>query len=60
MLPQSHFIAFNDINSKNISNALSDTSVYSINCVSQPVTQELDKIHVYIRASFVDLLRESK
>jgi len=59
MLPQSHFIAFNDIKSKHFSNALSDSNVYIINWVSQPVAQKLDKIHVYMRASFVDLLRES-
>jgi len=59
MLPQSHFIAFTDIKSKTFSNALSDSNVYIINCVSQPVAQELNKIHVYMRASFVDLLRES-
>jgi len=38
---------------------LRGSSVYIINCVSQPVAQELDKIHVYMRASSVDLLRES-
>jgi len=37
-----------------------DSSVYIINCVSQPVAHDLDKIHVYMRASFIDLLRESR
>jgi len=58
MLAQSHFIEFNDIKSKSISNAFRDSSVYIINCGSLPVAQELDKIHVYMRAGFVDLLRE--
>jgi len=38
---------------------LRDSSVYILNCESQPVAQELDKIYVYMRASSVDLLRES-
>jgi len=59
MLLQSHLIAFNDIKSKKFSNTLRDSSVYIINCVGQPVAQELDKIHVYMRASCVNLLRES-
>jgi len=58
MLAQSHFIAFNDIKSKKFSNALRDSSVYIINCWRLPVAQELDKIHVYMRVSFVDLRRE--
>jgi len=50
----------NNIKSKNFSKALKDSSICIINCVSQPVAQDLDKIHVYMRASFVDVLRESK
>jgi len=60
MLSQSYLIAFNDTKSKNFSNALKDSSIYIINCVSQPIAQDLDKIHVYMGSSFVDLLRESK
>ena len=56
MLLQSHFIAFNDIKSKNFSIALRDSTIYIIGCVRQPIAQELDKIHVDMRASFVDLL----
>ena len=61
MLPQSRFVAFDGIKSKNVSNALSDSSVYVINCIRQPLAQELDKIQVsgYMHASFVDLLLES-
>jgi len=35
--------------------------IYIISCIRQPVAQELDKIYVlvHMRASFVDLLRES-
>jgi len=44
MLPQSRFIAFNDIKSKQFSNALKETSVYIISCICQPVAQELDKV----------------
>jgi len=58
MLAQSHFIVFNDIKSKNFSNAFRDSSVHIINCGSLPVAQELDMIHVYMRAGFVDLLRD--
>ena len=60
MLSQSYLIAFNDTKSKNFSNALKDSSIYIINCVSQPIAQDLDKIHVYMGSSFVDLLQESK
>jgi len=42
-----------------ILNTLRDSSVYIINCVSQPAAQELDKIHVYMHARFVDLLQKS-
>jgi len=61
MLPQSRFIAFDDIKFKNFSNRLSDSSVYVISCIRQPHAQELDKIQVlgYMHASFVDLLLES-
>jgi len=61
MLPQLHFIALHDIKSKHFSNTLRDSSVYIISCIRQPVAQEFNKIHfsVYMRASFVDLLRES-
>jgi len=46
---------------KHFSNVLSNSSVYIISCIRQPVAQELDKIHVlvYMHASFVDLLQES-
>jgi len=46
MLPQWHFIAFNDIKPKNFSNALRDTSFHGIIYKRQPVAQELDKIHI--------------
>ena len=61
MLPQLHFIAFHDIKSKYFWNTSRDSSVYIITCIRQPVAQELNKIHilVYMRSSFVDLLRES-
>jgi len=61
MLPQSRFTAFDHIKSKNFSNALSDSSVYVISCILQPLAQELDKIQVlgYMHACFVDLLLES-
>jgi len=61
MLPQLHFIAIHDIKSKHFSNTLRDSSVYIMSCIRQPVAQELNKVHflVHVRASFVDLLRES-
>jgi len=46
MLPQSHFISFDDIKCKKFSNALRDSSVSIISCMCQTVVQELDKIHV--------------
>jgi len=46
MLPQWHFIVFNDIKPQNLSNALRDTSFYVISYKRQPVAQELDKIHI--------------
>ena len=54
MLPQSRFTAFDDIKSKNFSIALSDSSVYVISCMRQPLAQELDKIQVlgYIARKF--------
>ena len=60
MIPQLYFIAIHDIKSKHFSNTLRDSSVYIISCIRQPVAQELNKIHflVYMRVSFVDLLRE--
>jgi len=38
-----------------------DSSVYIMSCIRQPVSQEVDKIHIYnLQArKFVDLLRES-
>ena len=59
MLLQSHFIAFNDIKSKDFSNALKYSSLYVNSCICQPVAQELDKLTPYMCVSFVDLLRES-
>jgi len=60
VVPQSHFIAFNDIKSKHFLNMLGDSRLCIISCIRQPVAQKLNKIHVlvYIRASFVDILRE--
>jgi len=52
MLPQGHFTALNDIKSKNFSNALRDTSFYVISYKRQPVTQELDKIHILHACKF--------
>jgi len=49
-------VFINDIKFKNFSNALKDSSVCIINCVSQSVAQDLNKM----RVSFVDLLRESQ
>jgi len=39
---------------------LGDSRLCIISCIRQPVAQKLNKIHVlvYIRASFVDILRE--
>jgi len=61
MLPQLHFIAFDDTKSKHFANVLRDSRVCIISCIRQPVAQELDKIHVlvYMSEIFVDLLWES-
>jgi len=45
------FHSVNDIKSKHFSNVLRDSRVYIISCMCQPVAQELDKIHAYMRAS---------
>jgi len=59
MLPQSHFIAFNDIKSKRFSTTLRDTSIYVISCIYvNQLLKYWTKSTSYIRASFVDLLRK--
>jgi len=57
MLLQSHFIVLNEIKCKHFSNASRDSGVCIINCIREPVFQELDKIDVLVktRTSFVDL-----
>jgi len=47
-LPQPHFIVLNEIKSKHFSNASRDSSVCIINCIHEPVFQELDKIDVLV------------
>ena len=57
MLPQSHFIAFNDIKSKQFSNTLRDSTAFTFNsCIRQPVAQELDKIHMLYARKFCRLI----
>jgi len=60
MLPQSHFIAFNDINSKRFSNALRGSTAFTLSAayINQPV-KNWTRSTFYMRASFVDKLRES-
>ena len=56
-----HVIVFNDMKSKHFWNALRYSSLYVMSSIRQLVAQELDTIHaLYMRASFVDQLRESK
>jgi len=57
MPPQSHFTAFSDMKSKQFSNTLRVSSLHVISCIRQPVTHELDKIHVLYARKFVDQLR---
>jgi len=60
MLPQSHFISFNDINSKHFSNALRDSTAFTLSAAY--VNQSLKnwtRSTFYMCASFVDKLRES-
>jgi len=52
MLPQSHFIAFNDIKAKYFSNALRDSNLHVISCTRQLVAQELDKSHTLYASKF--------
>jgi len=59
MQPQSHFIAFNDIKFKHFSYLLADSSVYIVSRIRAPVAQEWTRSTSSMRASFVDLLRES-
>jgi len=60
MLPQSHFIAFNDIKSKHFSNALRDPAAFTlpIAYVNQSL-KNWTRSTSCMRASFVDLLWES-
>ena len=53
MLPQSHFIAFNDIKSKHFSNALCEPSAFTLPVayINQSL-QELDKIHILYARKF--------
>jgi len=60
MLPQSHFVAFNDIKYKNLSNALRDSTAFTLSAAY--VNHSLKnwaRSTSYVCASFVDLLRES-
>ena len=51
-----HFIVFNDMKSKQFSNALRSSSLYVISSIRQPVTQELEKIHFLYARKFCTLL----
>jgi len=60
MLPESHFTAFNDKKSKHFSNALRDSTAFTLSAAY--VNQSLknwNKSISYMCASFVDILRES-
>jgi len=59
MPPQWHVIAFNDIKSKHFSNALRDSTVFTLSAAyvrQQPVAQELDKIHIPYARKFFRLI----
>jgi len=50
MLPQSHFIAFNDKIQTFFKRVKALYSLYVISCIRRPIAQKLDKINIwYVR-----------